>query len=260
MRTFLRKVKAELKREYTHLVGTLFPSSAILLYHRVADVSADPDLLSVSTANFAAQMKHVRDAYTPVTLSELLERRATGTLRKTDVAVTFDDGYRDNFENALPILSSLGIPATVFVTTSVIGSNDPFPWNKPAPKADEGLAMTREQLVALSKHPNIEIGAHTVSHPRLAQLPRDRQREEIEGSKQALEKLLGTGIRHFAYPFGGRSTFTAETIELVQNAGFVSACATIPSRVLLFSDPFSIPRLVVRDWDTETFARWLRRA
>lgn len=106
------------------------PEPAILMYHRVAQPLADPWGLAVSPANFAAQMRVLKRLRQPVSLDEMAQRLANGTLHKRMVAVTFDDAYRDVLTNAKPVLQELGIPATVFVVTGKLGDERGFWWDR----------------------------------------------------------------------------------------------------------------------------------
>lgn len=115
-------------------------------------------------------------------------------------------------------------------------------------------SLSHEEVLTLSNGGLIEVGAHTVTHPFLSKLPIASQQYEIEESKNRLEKILGYPVTSFSYPNGD---YTTETISIVQNAGFNCACSSIADRVQLKSNPFLLPRVVVEDWDGETFARWL---
>ena len=101
----------------------------------------------------------------------------------------------------------------------------------------------------------VEIGAHTVTHPTLAALSPEAQRDEIQGSKATLEAELGRPIVAFAYPHG---SYTAATVATVREAGYQYACTSDARLVTRASDPLLLPRLVPRNWDGRTFERWLR--
>lgn len=106
---------------------------AILYYHRVCDAIPTVDLgLSVTTSNFDAQMLYLASAYDVRPLEELLDRWASGTMTAREVAVTFDDGYRDNYDRAFPILQRYRIPATIFLTTALMGSSRRLWWDRVA--------------------------------------------------------------------------------------------------------------------------------
>jgi peptidoglycan/xylan/chitin deacetylase (PgdA/CDA1 family) len=116
-------------------------------------------------------------------------------------------------------------------------------------------AVNAEQLRSLPKAGLIDIGAHTVNHACLSALPLDAQNAEIVGSKAALESMLDRPVSSFAYPFGERRDYTRDTVRLVREAGFTCACANFAGRVTALSDPYQLPRLIVRDLDGDAFAR-----
>jgi peptidoglycan/xylan/chitin deacetylase (PgdA/CDA1 family) len=101
----------------------------ILLYHRIAGPRFDPQWLDVSASNFSAQLEVLRTTATILPLDEFNFRRRRGTLPRRAVAITFDDGYLDNLVDAAPLLAAHGAPATVFVTSGMIGANREFWWD-----------------------------------------------------------------------------------------------------------------------------------
>ena len=127
------------------------------------------------------------------------------------VAVTFDDGWRDNHTHALPVLTRLGIPATFFV---VSGKMDGV-----AAERRMTPGMLRELMAA-----GMEIGGHTRTHPNLASLPESELDAEIGGCKADLENLLGQAIRFLAYP-GGR--FNEAVVRCAERHGFQAACSVV---------------------------------
>jgi peptidoglycan/xylan/chitin deacetylase (PgdA/CDA1 family) len=117
--------------------------------------------------------------------------------------------------------------------------------------------LSLDEAVTLTKSGLIEVGSHTVTHPTLSSLPLSDQREEITESKEFLEELVGHQIESFAYPFGRRIDYTNESVTLVREAGFVQACSNFVGLVQRTSDAFQLPRLQVKDWDGDEFARRL---
>ena len=117
-------------------------------------------------------------------------------------------------------------------------------------------SLSREEVFALNKGRLLEIGAHTVTHPFLSKLPVASQRDEIQQSKDYLEEIIGHSVMSFSYPHGD---YTAETIAIIQEAGFVCACSSEVDSVRRRTDPFQLPRVEVQDWDGEKFAQWLSR-
>jgi len=103
----------------------------------------------------------------------------------------------------------------------------------------------------------VEVGAHTVTHPVLSALPPAVQRGEIANSRARLEKILGHPVTSFAYPYGKRHDYTAETVDMVRRAGFGCVCSTFAGVVRRSSDRFQLPRVYVRNWDGDRLARRL---
>ena len=120
--------------------------------------------------------------------------------------------------------------------------------------------MTVDELRALSMTTGVDVGAHTLTHPFLAALPREEQWKEIDGSRVHLERLLQTRISAFSYPYGGHDAFDAVTTQLVREAGYTLACTSTGGLAHASHYPYVIPRNVVGDWDAATFAQWLERS
>jgi peptidoglycan/xylan/chitin deacetylase (PgdA/CDA1 family) len=114
--------------------------------------------------------------------------------------------------------------------------------------------LTTDELTQLSSSPLISIGSHTVTHPVLARLTPSEQRSEIQGSKDFLEAIVGKPIASFAYPHG---SWTAATVGIVRDAQFSCACSSQSDAVWANANRFQLPRIVVRDWDGDTFGRHL---
>jgi len=124
--------------------------------------------------------------------------------------------------------------------------------------SDTHRTMTIDELRLLAGSSCVTIGAHTVTHTRLSCLPVEAQREEIITSKKQLEAWLDREIAVFSYPFGRRSDYTNQSIALCRQAGFLKAAANFPGQAHRWSDPYQIPRHLVRNWPVETFTAQLR--
>lgn len=132
---------------------------------------------------------------------------------KRFVAVTLDDGFLDNYTDALPIFEKYEIPFCVFVTPGyVLGTTL-------ARKDDHVEMMSKSQIVELSRHPLCTIGSHTMSHPHLSMLEKAKQYDEIFVGKSILEEWIGKPVLHFASPYGD---YNHETLEIVKNVGLRS--------------------------------------
>ena len=117
--------------------------------------------------------------------------------------------------------------------------------------------VTVEELRALSETSGIVVGAHTLTHPLLAALSADEQREEIEGTRDRLQRMIGRAVSFFSYPYGGHDAFDAVTTRLVREAGYTLACTTMGGLARRDHFPFQVPRHVVGDWDGATFQQRL---
>ena len=102
----------------------------VLMYHRVYSPLSDPWDLSVSTDNFEAQVKFLKENYTIVSTGELVRQLESGRLKNRLLALTFDDGYLDNYTSAKPVLEKYAVPATFFITDSYLGGKQPFWWDE----------------------------------------------------------------------------------------------------------------------------------
>ena len=191
--------------------------SLVLAYHGVApsDPGEDPHNLRVAPGRFQAQVALLLHAgFEMVTVTDLAERAAGGKPPPGLAALSFDDGMEDNHSVLLPILREYGIPATVYVTTGLIGQANP--WLAPESGA---RMMTEAELCELSAA-GVELGAHTVTHPDMSLLDHDSCLREMVESKEAIERLIGTAVSTFAYPFCryGEAATTAAA-----DAGFIAA-------------------------------------
>jgi peptidoglycan/xylan/chitin deacetylase (PgdA/CDA1 family) len=219
--------------------------AAVLLFHRVTD-DIPEDGITVSERTFRVMVENLARHYRPISLSALLGHFERGEMWPSrTVVVTFDDGYRDNYEHAAPILTEFGVPATFFVTTDAIGSERVMPWDEHV----RGRVpwMNWNQVRELYSR-GFEIGSHTLTHPDLGQLRGPRAWEEISDSKARLEGHLGAGIPFFAYPFGGEENFCEENRELVRRAGYRCCCSAYGGFFTLGSDAFNLRRMGINNW------------
>jgi peptidoglycan/xylan/chitin deacetylase (PgdA/CDA1 family) len=189
--------------------------SVILAYHGIGPSmsAADPSFLRVPATRFRAQVQALIDAgFELVTVAELAARAGGGEPPPGLAAISFDDGMQDNHTAALPILRELGVAATVYVTTGLIGESNPW-------LGYEQRMMTAEELCELHAA-GWELGAHTVTHPDLSQLDRAACVEELSVSRATLETMTGARVRTFAYPF---CKYGPAALEAVAEVGFEAA-------------------------------------
>jgi peptidoglycan/xylan/chitin deacetylase (PgdA/CDA1 family) len=189
----------------------------ILGYHRV---SAARDELAVTPAAFRAQMETLIEArLEPVALDDALGRldeRPTGRY----VCVTFDDGYRDVLDHAVPVLRELQIPATIFVPSGPISGTARLYWYKQQPPL-----LSWSEVRELARDELFEVGAHTRTHPALPQIPNEAAWQEIAGSKLDIEEKIGDQVTSFAYPAG---LCGEREMRMVREAGYDIGLTTQP--------------------------------
>jgi peptidoglycan/xylan/chitin deacetylase (PgdA/CDA1 family)/folate-dependent phosphoribosylglycinamide formyltransferase PurN len=188
----------------------------VLLYHRVNDDMRDN--LTVGIEQFAEQMALLARSYPLVTIDDVVAGRVPRDSRRPAVAVTFDDGYLDNFKIAVPILLRYRVPAAFFVSTGKISSGEPFEHDM-ARLGRGPPAMDWQQLREM-RDLGFTIGSHTVSHLNCAKAPAEQVQRELRESKRELEQRLGLTRVIFAYPFGGRNDINQVALEMVRAEGY----------------------------------------
>lgn len=269
------------------LGGDRFPGVAVLCYHGVVD-PGEPgefeetkmpfDGLHVRANELEAQCRLIRESCHPISITHWLSSRNGGApLPERPVLFTFDDGYRNLYQLALPILERFEIPAVLFVCSEPVIGRRFFWYDKVAllhgeervramkalPYADwlrecEAMELSAldethpaspllpKQLEALSRHPLIELGGHTRSHAVLSRAPEDRQRAEILRNREEIEELTGTKVRAFAYPGGlPEVDYDPISVRIVSEVGFELAFTTQPAFADELGSPLQIPRFVM---------------
>lgn len=113
--------------------------------------------------------------------------------------------------------------------------------------------MSARQVAELDASSLIEVGAHSLEHDILSLLPEEKQHRSILQDKERLQAICKRDIRFFSYPYGGREDYSEATMRIVREAGFAGACANHPGLTKPWTDPFQLPRMVVRDWGAQEF-------
>jgi peptidoglycan/xylan/chitin deacetylase (PgdA/CDA1 family) len=156
-----------------------------------------------------------------------------------EMLLTFDDGFENVLQHGLEPLQRHGFQAIQFLLPTLLGKTNEWEIRQgEAPQRLMDARQVREWLAA-----GHDIGAHTCTHPWLTQIPLDQAREEILASKARLEDLFGRPIRHFCYPYGD---WNPAVRDAVADAGFQTACTTVPGRNRPEGDPFRLRRLTAR--------------
>lgn len=220
-------------------------AAVIVTFHRVHDGAASSDSLTVSVGTFERYCRYFEQRFRVVPLPDLVDRLKAGRLVGPELAITFDDGYRDNFENAAPVLERLSLPATFFVVTQWMDTDIvPF-WDE-----QRGVRhpwMTWAEVRSLHRR-GFEIGAHTRTHVDLGKVSGGPAADEILGARLELEARLNAPATSFAYPFGRSHHFTEANRELVRAAGFACCCSGFGGINAGGTDPFRLRRIPISEW------------
>ncbi len=216
----------------------------ILYYH---SVSSEPThgQHRVTDTNFEDQVRFLTSNYTVMPFSQFIENlRNQGKMTKCAV-VTFDDGYRDNYQYAYPILKKYSCPAAIFIATGFIEKTVTL-------IEDEEILepMTWKEINEMNMNGLISFGAHGHTHRILSQISRYEVEEEIKTSKNMIEENLGKSINIFAYPNGQPSDFNQEIINVLKNNGFIAACSTVWGSTHSYENAFAIRRIMVERSDS----------
>ena len=214
----------------------------VLMYHRV--LAEDPEKESrwhyVTVTEFRKQMNMIdRLGYTPITFSDYqLFVEGKLTLPSKPIIITFDDGYLDTLENAIPILIELNMRAFIFV----MGNRKlkTARWDE-VDDSDSCPLMSDEQVRAVQKM-GFEIGAHSLNHIALTDLSLKEMISEVSGSKEALENLLEEPIQTFSYPYG---SIDNRVKKIVSESGFQFACGVYSGSAKFSQSMMDFRRLAV---------------
>jgi peptidoglycan/xylan/chitin deacetylase (PgdA/CDA1 family) len=220
----------------------------ILMYHRISEERSHRNPyyeLNTAPNVFAEHMRYLREnSYEVVDLeSALCSLTANCEERKRRVAITFDDGSKDFYTAACPILKESGFTATVFLVSGLT-KDQPF-------RADGVERMTWEE--ARNAHSlGMRIGSHTVSHLQLTALPHAQIIEEIRHSKDAIEQRVGAEVTSFSYPYAfpeANRAFTRGLQSLLGAHGYRNGVSTIIGTASASDNPLFLPRLPVNTCD-----------
>jgi len=188
----------------------------ILFYHRVGEHT--PNAWTISYRRFAQQISWLEERFDLISLSEAQRRIRAGVNDRMAVSLTFDDGYAENCDRALPLLIRKQIPVAYLVATDHVLRAKPFPHDvaggHPLPP------NTIEELRGLMAA-GMEIGAHSRTHQDLGKIV-DRQQlvEEVVGAREELQQALGRPVRYFSFPYGQLGNLNAEVFALAKDVGY----------------------------------------
>ena len=224
----------------------------ILMYHRVPEIdscTAHPYYCtSTAVKGFEQQMRFLKQqGYVSVSVAEAFRRLQAGAPLDKLVGISFDDGYRDFYINAFPILSRYGYSATVFLPTAYIGDS--------RQQFNGSECLTWSEVRELRKA-GVDFGSHTVTHPQLCLVGHEQLREEVTASKKRIEEKLGESVNAFSYPYAFPETdqaFVGRLEELLQRAGYCCGVSTVIGRAGRDDNKLFMKRLPANSHDDPLF-------
>ena len=216
----------------------------IAMYHSVNPAALPENRIAVSAQTFERQMHFLKRHHYNVlpleSIAKLIKERKK--IPPKTIAITFDDGYKDNYIYAFPVLKKYNLPATIFIIVNEVDrpQNDRLNWKEIKEMQDSGP---------------VTFGSHTLSHPLLTEIKSEEDlKNEIFGSKKILEEKLGCKVNAFSYPAG---RFNDKIKQLVKDAGYEFAVATNPGKKLADDDIFALKRLRISENANNLFVFWV---
>jgi len=225
----------------------------ILMYHGIRDgTSARHPYYETNTSPkvFALQMKYLRDnGYQAVDLEQAMLSFEREEKRQRLVVITFDDGYRDFYTTAYPILKENDLSATVFlIAHSTADQRSRFNGNE---------CMTWTEVRELYSNA-IQFGSHTLNHPKLKLLKAAEIDEEVGRSKCTIEDKIGGAVTSFSYPYALPETdkvFICNLKDTLERYAYKNGVSTVIGTAGRHDERFFLPRLPVNSWDDPQFFR-----
>lgn len=214
-----------------------------LMYHSVTNDPLDRSPWAVHVDRFEQQMRWLsRRGLKGVSMREALGARSDSSGKRL-IGLTFDDGYRDFLESALPILERFGFTGTAFVVAGCLGGKSV--WSAP----DSWRPLLTEEEVRSVAAAGIEVGSHGLRHVSLPSGTDGDLASEVSGSRRILQAVSGQEVRGFCYPFGEHD---ARVLDRTRAAGYDYACAdyACATRYSRFTGRFALPRTYVGNSDS----------
>lgn len=209
------------------------------MYHQIGEPpprGAPYRSLTVHPATFRRQMRWLRRlGYRGLSMREVLPY-VRGEKRGKVVGLTFDDGYRNVFENALPVLRENGFTATNYFVVNQLDGGNTWDYDEGVMHAD---LMSLEEMREWVRQ-GMEVGSHTLDHPRLPTLTAVEAEAQIRGSRERLEDMVGVPVSAFCYPYGAEN---ADLRALAKRAGYTNATTTARGLARPDDDLFGLPRV-----------------
>jgi peptidoglycan/xylan/chitin deacetylase (PgdA/CDA1 family) len=221
----------------------------ILMYHAVSQSSKNPNKIFTPPERFEAHMSYLKlRNLRGVSVRELHRAERMGDTERL-VGLTFDDGYEDFLQNAVPVLERFGFSATVFVVAGMLGGQNDWKFrHDPRPR----LRILDVEGVREVAARGMEVGSHSMSHRKLSGLEPETLEKEVSRSHQVLSEALGEAVDGFSYPYG---SIDGASAQAVRRARYAYACSVIWR---VERNAYDLPRVNVADDNLLKFAAKLR--
>jgi peptidoglycan/xylan/chitin deacetylase (PgdA/CDA1 family) len=222
-----------MKNRIRNFLVVVFAPFAYVLSERVkVRVLALHDIEESDREEFRRKMFWLKQNFNVVSLQDAYDQKNLSQT-KTNVAITFDDGFKCFLNVIGEVLRELQIPATFFICSGVLdiisSEADSFTVNNLKRNSKKFTFLTSEELRKISETPLFEIGGHTRNHVDLGKVwEKEILEKEIKQDKEKLESTIGKKINFFAFPFGSRTNMSVQAVEVVKSSGYVSAFSILP--------------------------------
>ncbi|HWG35104.1 MAG TPA: polysaccharide deacetylase family protein [Gemmatimonadaceae bacterium] len=219
-------------------------TGVVVAFHRVSDVTPEDDLTR-SSSDFNKFCRFFADHFHVVSLREFITRLERGQSVGGVLAITFDDGYLDNYEVAAPILDQYGLPATFFIATRFIASTRVPWWDSRLTRQPGWMSWSHVRDLAAA---GFDIGGHTRTHVDLGVTDGEVADEEIVGSRLDIHENIGCLPAHFAYPYGQQGNLLEVNRDRVRAAGYRCCVSCHGGTASSVTDPFRLQRVPISPW------------
>ena len=224
----------------------------VSFYHRVANHF--PTSWSITQDAFEQHVRYCLKHLKPATLDEVQTLISSGVSYEPTITFTFDDGYRENCEFAIPLLSELSVPCVYFVAVNHIINQQPFEHDL---RANQPLPVNTVNELRCMAEAGIEIGLHTFNHVDFSKVTSQEEVDyEIAESKDKLEQLIGCPVRYFAFPYGLPEQITEMAVATIRREGLQAFCSAFGAYNMPGNDPFHIRRFH-GDQNFSQFRKWI---
>ncbi len=217
----------------------------ILFYHSISPYRKYET--NVIPEEFEKHIKYLKENCEVISLKEAIERIKNKSIYGREVVISFDDGYKDNYLYAYPLLQKYELPAVIFLTVGYVGKNKILPHDMDDnPKYNRILNWEEVKEMECA---SVMFGSHTLNHVNLSKLPLEKAKEEIILSYKNLKENLKNNLIPFSYPYGTLLDFNSEIKRIVKETGYFCACSAIYGVNTEKADLFSLYRIGIDSSD-----------